>query len=52
MVKRAKSLCDEYKVSLRNVRRDAVERVKKEQNAKQVDKDTSKFYQVRTTVRM
>lgn len=45
MVKKAKTYCEDHKISLRNIRRDAVERVKKEFAAKQVDKDTSKFYQ-------
>lgn len=47
LAKQAKVLCDEAKVSVRNNRRDYVEKVKAAEKGKEIDKDTSKFYQVR-----
>ena len=47
LAKQAKVLCDEAKVSVRNNRRDYVEKVKGAEKGKEIDKDTSKFYQVR-----
>ena len=32
LVKKSKSYCEEYKVSVRNIRRDAIEKVKKDES--------------------
>ncbi len=46
LVKQAKVISEEIKVGLRNVRRELVERIKKIEKEKSIDKDNSKFYQV------
>ena len=46
MVKKAKTFSEDSKVSLRNIRRDAIEIVKNQEKAKKIDKDNSQFFQV------
>jgi ribosome recycling factor len=47
LVKQAKGICEDGKVSIRNIRRDTVEKIKASEKNKLLDKDNSKFYQVR-----
>ncbi len=49
-MKKAKALSEESKVSLRNIRRDAVEIIKNRERLKQIDKDDSQFFQASNTL--
>lgn len=49
--KQAKIITEDGKVSLRNIRREAVDKIKLAEKDKQVDKDSSKFYQVTAVVK-
>lgn len=48
LVKQAKTISEDGKVSIRNVRRDFVEKIKAAEKAKEIGKDDSKGFQVRS----
>jgi len=50
LVKQAAVVCEASKVSVRNVRRDCMDKIKQAEKAKDIGKDESKGYQVRTVL--
>ena len=46
LIKDVKGICEEGKIAIRNVRRDTMERIKKEEKDKKISKDEHKNYQV------
>ena len=48
MVKQASTVCEASRVSVRNIRRDCVDRIKQAEKVKDIGKDESKGYQVRS----
>ena len=48
MVKQAGTICESSKVSIRNIRRDCVDKIKQAEKVKDIGKDESKGYQVCT----
>ncbi len=48
MVKQAGTVCESSKVAIRNIRRDYIDKIKQAEKVKDIGKDESKGYQVRT----